>query len=58
VDKTPASLWVMALSVGSSGCRAGASWCRSAAAQEIATWVAQNYPATTVGGVTVYDLTS
>jgi 4-amino-4-deoxy-L-arabinose transferase-like glycosyltransferase len=29
----------------------------SAAAQEIATWVAQNYTATTVGGTTVYDLT-
>ena len=30
----------------------------SVAAQEIANWVAQNFTATTVGGVTVYDLTS
>ena len=29
----------------------------SAAAQEIANWVEQNFTATTVGGVTVYDLT-
>jgi len=29
----------------------------SAAAQEIASWVEQNFAATTVGGVTVYDLT-
>ena len=30
----------------------------SQAAQEIATWVAENYTATTIGGVTVYDLTA
>jgi hypothetical protein len=30
----------------------------SAAAQQIAAWVAQNYTATTVGGTTVYDLTT
>jgi hypothetical protein len=29
----------------------------SAAAQEIAGWVEQNFTATTVGGATVYDLT-
>ncbi len=30
----------------------------SDAAQEIAAWVAQNYTAVSVGGVTVYDLTA
>jgi 4-amino-4-deoxy-L-arabinose transferase-like glycosyltransferase len=30
----------------------------SQAAQEIASWVAANYPTTTIGGVTVYDLTA
>jgi hypothetical protein len=30
----------------------------SGAAQRIARWVAQHYPASTVGGVTVYDLTA
>jgi 4-amino-4-deoxy-L-arabinose transferase-like glycosyltransferase len=30
----------------------------SAAAQEIAAWVAQNYTATTVGTTTVYDLST
>jgi len=30
----------------------------SDAAQQIANWVAENYPATTVDGVTVYDLTA
>jgi 4-amino-4-deoxy-L-arabinose transferase-like glycosyltransferase len=30
----------------------------SDAAQQIATWVSQNYPATTIGGTTVYDLTA
>ncbi len=35
----------------------GAQTRGSAAAQEIAAWVAQNFTASTVGGVTVYDLT-
>ncbi len=30
----------------------------SGTASQIAEWVEQNYTATTVGGVTVYDLTS
>ena len=30
----------------------------SSAASQIADWVGQNFPARTVGGVTVYDLTS
>ena len=30
----------------------------SQVAQQIAAWVAQNYQATTIGGVTVYDLTT
>jgi hypothetical protein len=29
----------------------------SGSASDIATWVSQNYTATTVGGTTVYDLT-
>jgi 4-amino-4-deoxy-L-arabinose transferase-like glycosyltransferase len=40
-----------------SGTGGGTQTGGSAAAQEIAAWVAQNYTASTVGGVTVYDLT-
>jgi 4-amino-4-deoxy-L-arabinose transferase-like glycosyltransferase len=39
------------------GTGGGARTGGSAAAQEIANWVEQNFTATTVGGVTVYDLT-
>jgi 4-amino-4-deoxy-L-arabinose transferase-like glycosyltransferase len=39
------------------GTGGGARTGGSAAAQEIASWVEQNFTATTVGGVTVYDLT-
>jgi hypothetical protein len=41
--------------VGGGGFRADGG---SGASQEIATWVAGHYAAKTVGGVTVYDLTS
>jgi 4-amino-4-deoxy-L-arabinose transferase-like glycosyltransferase len=40
-----------------SGTGGGTQTGGSAAAQEIAAWVAQNYTASTVGGVTVHDLT-
>jgi hypothetical protein len=30
----------------------------SGTAQQIATWVAEHFTATTVGGVTIYDLTA
>ncbi|HEV7657884.1 MAG TPA: glycosyltransferase family 39 protein [Mycobacteriales bacterium] len=42
----------------SAGTGGGTQTGGSAAAQEIATWVAANYTATTVGSTTVYDLTS
>jgi hypothetical protein len=55
VDKTPASLWVMALSVRIFGL---SSWSILVPQALIAEWVAANYTAQTVGGVTLYDLTS
>ena len=41
---------------GMGGGRGGAAG--SGAASQIASWVAANFTATTVGGVSVYDLTS